>query len=141
MWGFSFNPLVNHDEFIPDIQPFFKEILKDRYCFMFIHNTSILNSLKEILPNAKILEISNVGKFYNIAAKLKDPTYVSGGTYVFPDKLGDFVFDIDNSIFEFDTFKQELTRCCQWLNVSPNFDDRLEEYYNAYMSIHQPTIS
>jgi hypothetical protein len=142
LWGTSFQSLIRHDKVIPDITPFFKEILKEKYCFMFIHNPNILIPLQSILPNAKTLEITNVGKFYKIAIKVKkaDPTLYGNSDLISPPPLGDFLFDMDNSVFSFDTFYQELKRCCEWLNVSADFDKRLREYYDAYMSIHSPTM-
>ena len=111
-----------------------RQTLNSKYCFMVTHGSMDLHRIKTQFPNAKHLELVNYDKFIEIAMTIKTGSYEPLAYK--PPPRGDFLFDIDSNIFDWDNFYPELVRCCQWLGIPPNFDPRLKEFYTAYMTLH-----
>lgn len=134
-WNFSSYDLEQDIGALNLVEPIALEILEDHYCFMMIHSEKVLEKYRKLFPNAKVIQLYNHIKFTKIAAKLKGCYEQQSPTN--PDLIGpDYVFEIDNNIFRWESFERELGLCLNWLGLKYSFDIRQKQYYNAYMSLH-----
>ena len=112
-----------------------KQILEDHYCFKAIHHDGIFAKWRKEFPNARVLQIYNYVKFIHTAAPLKGCTDTQATDN--PDVVGDFLFDMDNTIFSWETFEQELIRCLKWLGLEYTPTPEQRQLYEQYIALHR----
>ncbi len=111
-----------------------KQILADHYGFLIAHNQKVLGQCQNYFSKARTIRLENYKEFRSRAVRLKmglPPPFGNLNEHV----RADFSFDM-STVFEWEKFLAELTRCVEFFECEPVFDSRLKSFYQDYLSLH-----
>jgi len=131
-WGHNAETLVGLDFDLPEPS---KEILDNHHAFLIAHTSDILAQVRNKFTNAKVIKLVNYERFRACAVKLKMGSPPPRGR-ILDQITADVCFDM-STVFVWEKFYQELKRCVELFGYQPEFDQRLKDYYNQYISLHQ----
>lgn len=133
-WGQNAEALVSHDQELDLPEPA-KQILTDHHAFLIAHTSEILSQVKSRFVNAKVIKLVNYEKFRAHAVKLKMGSPPPRGK-INDEISADFYFDM-STVFVWEKFFQQLKSCVECFGHPTEFDQRLRNYYDQYVSLHQ----
>jgi hypothetical protein len=135
-WGNNAESLVNkHSIQVPTPT---QEILKTHMGFFVVHSAEVLFKLKKLVPQLRTIQLVNYQEFRRRAMALKTlptDTVRNGAPPVLLQSI-DFNFDM-STIFDCEQYVAELGRCWAHLGVNNKYDNRLLDFYNRYIKLHQ----
>lgn len=139
--GFAKNAKVYYKTSLEDSHKIIPEVtlrlLEKYFCFHVQHNDYLYNEIKDIIPNGKILNLTDYTLLQALSSRFKIDHKQSDRHLPLLESQEDVINFSMKNVFNKNKFFDDVSNLALTISGNDKFDSKMEEYYDAYINIHK----